>query len=51
MLATGNLEGASWAEGAASIWALGKEENVVSMRDPTKASKLGVDETKALKRQ
>lgn len=49
MLATGNLEGASWTEGAACIWALGKEENMV--RDSTKASKLGVDETKALKWQ
>lgn len=49
MLTTGKPEGISWTEGAACGRALGKEENMLSVRDPEKASKLGVDET-ALKR-
>ena len=41
--------GGKLVEGAACVKALGKEENMVSMRDSEKAGKLGVDEAKALK--
>lgn len=51
MLTTGDLEGASWIKGATCAKALGKQENMVSLRDSKKTSKLGVDETRALKCQ
>lgn len=50
-MTTGNQEGASWIEGTACIKVLKKEENTVSTRASKKASKPGVDETKALKWQ
>lgn len=47
MLTTGNLEGTSGIVRAVYAKALGKEENMVTMRDSLKkASELRVDETK-----
>jgi len=51
VLTTGNLEGASWIKGAACAKALGKRENMVSLRDSKKISKLEVEETRVLKCQ